>query len=366
MWLVDAKMAPVLHERGIVLTAGERDRKTHAEIFEEGEYADVVFAVAGRDSEGKPSPRASLGGNCLKAELEVYGLKPVFALASRKFQEIMEGPAAYVCQRPGKDRLWLLEGYWIPARITPIAFEVVACYIYKLPLRLSLSSLHEVIEAASCLELPELNKACYDFGLRQYDAETAEEGLDIDAMLRCLEAWHRNGAEETFTGEWQRRLFGRWSQEKVLNSSVFARELQSRTMFSLLLSDEMHKDETALWNATLAWAKARWEAGARAPDPEPKEEESKPLVGGSIRLFGPAAYQKPRERCGPESEWQRLLLPLSKCFQLHRLSPEAFALGLEGMATGDESPGLIPELRGMLYAARRQAKQMVATPAKAV
>ncbi len=33
-------------------------------------------------------------------------------------------------------------------------------------------------------------------------------------------------------------------------------------------------------------------------------------------------------------EWQRLLLPLSEVFKLHLLSPEAFAMGLEGPWTG--------------------------------
>lgn len=371
--------APTLDGEGIVLTGGIRDQKTHAEIFDEGNYADVIFAVSGRDSTGKPQPRASIGGTGLPAALEVYGLKPIFALASGKFREIMEGAANYRCTREGRERLELLEGYWIPTNVTPGGFEIAACYIYKLPLRLALTTLHEVIEAASCLELPELSQACYDFGIRQYAERKfgqacyfglGQDKEGLDAMLRCLEAWHRTKADEGRTAEWQRRLLERWSQEEVLGSPVVSSEISSETMQALLLSNAMHVDETALWNAVLRWAKVQWDQGIRplAEEPmSPSEAQKKKLAtGGSTKLFGPTAQMKPRERTGPESEWQKLLLPLSRCFQLHRLSPEAFAVGLEGTATGDESPGLIPELRSLLYAARRQAKQMVATPAKAV
>lgn len=240
--------------------------------------------------------------------------------------------------------------------MTPAAFQLVASYLYKLPLRLRLPSLHEVIEAAGYFELPELSKACNQFGLDQY-ARRASLGKDeegLDAMLRCLEAWHQASGDQELKAEWQRRLLERWPQEAVLSSRVFANGLSLETMRAVLGGDEMHRDETALWNAVLSWAKVQWNMGRRPPaESDGKKELDDP---GGHKLFGPLAYEKPRARTGAESEWQRLLLPLSSGFKLHLLSPEAFALGLEGKSTGDESPGLIPELRSMLYAARRVAK----------
>jgi hypothetical protein len=333
------------------------------ELFRNGSFSDVVFRFrggSGTTTEGDES-----------YPCYVYGQRAMFALFSPVLREtllrpmpvtpdssslsgrandsnassVREQEEAHSFNSKAEDgyapsSLGGVEEVWLEETVTAAAFREVARYVYKLPMRLHVSLLPEMLSAAQALVIPELEALAYGFGMRHIGTSSCS----VSIALMCLERLRTVGSRE-FAASWQRALLRSYPTSEVLQSSVF-QELSLVTLQGLLRSCSLHEDENKLWAGCLTWAKAQ---AAREPAAAPAARA--PLA--PRKLFGRAAQPiigKPSDSSDKEgvAKWQRWLLPLAPGFRFALMSDKDFAANVQGIHV------VLPELRSAIYASRRR------------
>jgi hypothetical protein len=344
--------------------ASSRDTAVEDELFRSGAFSDVVFRFRG-------GPGTTTEGD-ESYPCYVYGQRAMFALFSPVLRETLLRPvpvspdssslsgrvndasassireASEEAQsRDSKTEdgyapssLGGVEEVWLEEAVTAAAFREVARYVYKLPMRLHVTLLPEMLSAAQALVIPELEALAYGFGMRHIGTSSCSVGI----ALMCLERLRTVGSRE-FAASWQRALLRSYPTSEVLRSNVF-QDLSLVTLQGLLRSCSVHEDENKLWAACLTWAKAQ---AAREPAKAPATRP--PLA--PRKLFGRAAQPiigKPADSSDREgvAKWQRWLLPLAPGFRFALMSDKDFATNVQGVHV------VLPELRSAIYASRRR------------
>lgn len=250
-----------------------------------------------------------------------------------------------------------VEEVWLEEAVTAAAFREVARYVYKLPMRLHVPLLPEMLSAAQAMVIPELEALAYGFGMRHIGTASCS----VSIAIMCLERFRTVGSRE-FAASWQRALLRAYPISEVLQSPVFT-ELSLVTLQGLLRSCSMHEDESKLWKACLDWAKAQ---AAREPAVAPAARPAlapRKLFGRAAQpIIGKPAIQGRHSRASLDSsdnagvvKWQRWLLPLAPGFRFALMSDKDFAMNVQGIHI------ILPELRSAIYASRRRDVRTFAT-----
>lgn len=352
----------------------KRDSAMEDEIFHCGYFADVTFRLRGLSGEVE----------------EVYGQRALFSLLSPVLRGLLlpnggggscDVDASVVEVEQGRLQVTL------GADITSRGFREVARYVYRLPWRLSLDALPEVLLAARRLGLEELEESALAWGLAHLGSIAAGGagaspsappddnsgggsgpsgegsgrgpasggrggGGSADTALRCLERLCTMDEQSAGSRAWQQVTLQAFTSEQVLSSAAFL-ALSPAAMRGLLLGGgggggehDLHADPCTLWRACLDWARAL--AGPPGPPEAPGKACAVPrrLFGHrGTRLAGSLAPAVPGEA---EVAWQEPLLSVVDLVGFYKMSPKDFAAHVEALDP------ILPQLRQAIYTSRRQ------------
>mmetsp|Transcript_146865 Transcript_146865/g.258853 ORF Transcript_146865/g.258853 Transcript_146865/m.258853 type:complete len:367 (-) Transcript_146865:28-1128(-) len=323
----------------------KRDAAVEDEVFGTGYFADVVFKCCGSSGEVE----------------DIYGQSALFALLSPVLRERLyptgtsEAPLAPAVAATGDELKSHRQEVWLDNHITASAFHEVTRYVYRLPHRLGLEKLPEVLAAARSLGLAELEEAALSWGLANLTTAAADQGEQRDTVgdaLRCLAQLSEVEEFRTLGGAaliWRDALLQAHPASEVLSSSSFV-SLPPSALEILLASEDVHRDPGLLWRVCVLWARQR---PVEELGPFETARTSAVVKDGTMprKLFIPGARLHTVSMASPsesEVEWQRWLLPIAEISRFSAMDACSFATHVEAIKP------MLPELAQAIYAARRR------------
>lgn len=256
----------------------------------------------------------------------------------------------------GRTRTWRKE-LWLEESVASArGFREVARYVYHLAPSFSAQALPEIVHASRRLQLPELERMALrwgheDLALRAAalasgaPTDASRAAGRIDDALRVIDelCTLQEPGEPGIEACWREAMLRAYDSEEVLDSLAFLK-LAPKALQVLLGGYAMQKDPGALWCACLAWARARALRLGFPTDASSSRPSASPLrpIARGARLAVPPPPPAPAA-----VEWQRCLLPVAATIHFALLSPAEFAKHVE------ELDPMLPELRQVIYAARR-------------
>lgn len=374
----------------------QRDVAIEDEVFSQGRFADTVFICAG----SSPSNEVE----------EVYGQAALFALISPVLLDRLKfstcsgaggnAPASLATEsvedaaRPGalgglpRDRHGRQELY-LADEITARGFREVARYVYRLAPRFTPLNISEVSMAARILQLPELDKAAYQWGLANLDRiarlrrlraqRKAQNYVEVSESTEAAVEEGPHGAigdalcffgmmcspigdevmsdlmKQDIVTQWREALLRAFDCADIGASTAFL-ELREGAMLLLLEIEEIHAKPALLWERCVRWAWLRKDreqplAKATAWGALSFENPPKRLFAAGARLVT-VSTPTPAEH---DVDWQRWLLPVAERMRFQDMPPQAFAAHMEAMQP------MLPELRRVIYRVRRQGTRLDVT-----